>query len=128
MVFLGRLKGSQRRSSPRHSNKTNRDQVCHKCRSPNNFINFFPQGEVKYKKNHLEKGKHTRNDQCVSTNRRMTTQDVDKAVKRTFAKMGKTSSEDTMCHYKQEDDHQRCRQSHQESICKNGKNIKRTHR
>ncbi|KAH0737595.1 hypothetical protein KY290_036300 [Solanum tuberosum] len=46
-----------------------RDQVCHKCGSPDHFIMFYPLKALEEKRNNSEKAKEIKNDKYIATNR-----------------------------------------------------------
>ena len=82
----------QKKTTQKPSENT-KDQVCHKCGSPDHFITFGPLWALEQKKTNSEKGKDIKKDKFVPSNRRMTTQEADMSMKRAFAAMGNSSEE-----------------------------------
>ena len=76
------------KKTPQKPNENTKDQVCHKCGSPDHFINFCPLWALEQKKTNSEKGKDIKKDKFVPSNRRITTQEEDISMKRAFAAMG----------------------------------------
>ena len=91
--MLKRGQTFQNKASQKPSENT-KDQVCHKCGSPNHFIKFCPLWALEQKKANFEKGKDIKKDKFVPSNRRMTTQEADMSMKRAFAAMGNSSDEE----------------------------------
>ncbi|XP_069150603.1 uncharacterized protein [Solanum lycopersicum] len=91
--MLKRGQTFQKKAFQKPSENT-KDQVCHKCGSPDHFIKFCPLWAVEQKKVNFEKGKDIKKDKFVPSNRRMTTQEADMSMKRAFAAMGNSSDEE----------------------------------
>ena len=92
--MLKRGQTFQKKAFQKPSENT-KDQVCHKCGSPDHFIKFCPLWAVEQKKVNYEKGKDIKKDKFVPSNRRMTTQEADMSMKRAFAAMGNSSDEES---------------------------------
>ncbi|XP_027774342.1 uncharacterized protein LOC114078040 [Solanum pennellii] len=92
--MLKRGQAFQKKTSQKPSENT-KDQVCHKCGSPDHFIKFCPLWALEQKKANFEKGKDIKKDKFVPSNRRMTTQEADISMKRAFAAMGNSSDEES---------------------------------
>lgn len=73
--FTRMLKKGQafQKKTPQKSNENTKDQVCHKCGSPDYCIKFCPLWALEKKKTNSEKGKDIKKDKFVPSNRRMTT-------------------------------------------------------
>ncbi|TMX03822.1 hypothetical protein EJD97_013680, partial [Solanum chilense] len=82
------------KKTPQKSYENTKDQVCHKCGSPDHFIKFCPLWALEQKKTTSEKGKDIKKDKFVPSNRRMTTQEADISMKKAFATMGNSSDDD----------------------------------
>ncbi|XP_015080393.1 uncharacterized protein LOC107024028 [Solanum pennellii] len=95
--FTRMLKRGQafQKKTPQKSNENTKDQVCHKCGSPDYFIKFCLLSALEQKKINSEKGKDIKKDKFVPSNRRMTTQEADISMKRAFAAMGNSSDEES---------------------------------
>ena len=91
--MLKRGQAFQKKTSQKPSENT-KDQVCHKCGSPDHFIKFCPLWALEQKKANFEKGKDIKKDKFVPSNRRMTIQEADISMKKTFAAMGNSSDEE----------------------------------
>ena len=91
--MLKRGQAFQKKTSQKPSENT-KDQVCHKCGSPDHFINFCQLWALEQKKANFEKGKDIKNDKYIPTNRRMTNQEADLSTRRAFAAMGDLSEEE----------------------------------
>ena len=91
--MLKRGQPFQKKAFQKQSENT-KEQVCHKCGSPDHFIKFCPLWAVEQKKVNYEKGKDIKKDKFVPSNRRMTTQEADMSMKRAFAAMGNSSDEE----------------------------------
>ncbi|TMW81047.1 hypothetical protein EJD97_012454, partial [Solanum chilense] len=83
------------KKTPQKSNENTKDQVCHKCGSPDHFIKFCPLSALEQKKTNSEKGKDINKVKSVPSNIRMTTQEADILMKRSFAAMGNSSDEES---------------------------------
>ncbi|XP_069155768.1 uncharacterized protein [Solanum lycopersicum] len=92
--MLKRGQTFQNKASQKPSENT-KDQVCHKCGSPDHFIKFCPLWALEQKKANFEKGKDIKKDKFVPSNRRMTTQEADMSMKRAFTAMGNSSDEES---------------------------------
>ena len=92
--MLKRGQTFQKKAFQKPSENT-KDQVCHKCGSPDHFIKFCPLWALEQKKANFEKGKDIKKDKSVPSNRRMTTQEADMSMKRAFAAMGNSSDEES---------------------------------
>ena len=92
--MLKRGQTFQKKAFQKPSENT-KDQVCHKCGSPDHFIKFSPLWAVEQKKVNFEKGKDIKKDKFVPSNKRMTTQEADMSMKRAFAAMGNSSEEES---------------------------------
>ncbi|XP_069145867.1 COP1-interactive protein 1-like [Solanum lycopersicum] len=94
--FTRMLKRGQtfQKKTPQKSNESTKDQVCHKCGSPDHFIKFCPLWSLEQKKTTSEKGKDIKKDKFVPSNRRMTTEEADISMKKVFAAMGNSSDEE----------------------------------
>ncbi|XP_027772696.1 uncharacterized protein LOC107019735 [Solanum pennellii] len=91
--MLKRGQTFQKKAFQKPSENT-KDQVCHKCGSPDHFIKFCPLWAVEQKIVNFEKGKDIKKDKFVPSNKRMTTQEADMSMKRAFAAMGSSSDEE----------------------------------
>ncbi|XP_069146069.1 uncharacterized protein [Solanum lycopersicum] len=91
--MLKRGQAFQKKTSQKPAENT-KDQVCHKCGSPDHFIKFCPLWALEQKKANFEKGKGIKNDKYIPTNRRMTNQEADLSTRRAFATMGDLSEEE----------------------------------
>nr|XP_025887992.1 uncharacterized protein LOC112941868 [Solanum lycopersicum] len=91
--MLKRGQPFQKKAFQKRSENT-KEQVCHKCGSPDHFIKFCPLWAVEQKKVNYEKGKDIKKDKFVPSNRRMTIQEADMSMKRAFAAMGNSSDEE----------------------------------
>ncbi|XP_069151168.1 uncharacterized protein [Solanum lycopersicum] len=92
--MLKRGQTFQKKAFQKPSENT-KDQVCHKCGSPDHFIKFCPLWALEQKKANFEKGKDIKKDKSVPSNRRMTTQEADMSMKRVFAAMGNSFDEES---------------------------------
>ena len=92
--MLKRGQAFQKKTSQKPSENT-KDQVCHKCGSPDHFIKFCPLWALEQKKANSEKGKDIKKDKFVPSNRRMATQEADISMKKAFAAMGNSSDEES---------------------------------
>lgn len=91
--MLKRGQTFQKKTSQKPSENT-KDQVCHKCGSPDHFIKLCPLWALEQKKANFEKGQDIKNDKYIPTNRRMTNQEADLSTRRAFAAMGDLSEEE----------------------------------
>ena len=91
--MLKRGQTFQKKAFQKPSENT-KDQVCHKCGSPDHFIKFCPLWALEQKKANFEKGKDIKNDKYIPTNRRMTNQEADLSTRRAFAAKGDLSEEE----------------------------------
>ncbi|XP_069151793.1 uncharacterized protein [Solanum lycopersicum] len=93
--FTRMLKRGQtfQKKTPQKSNENTKDQVCHKCGSPDHFIKFCPLWALEQKKTTSEKGKDIKKDKLIPSNRRMTTQEENLSMKKAFAAI-RNSSDD----------------------------------
>ncbi|KAG5580150.1 hypothetical protein H5410_050777 [Solanum commersonii] len=83
------------RRGPQKVTGNSREQVCHKCGSPDHFIKFCPLWALEHQMSNLEKGKDVKSDKSIPTNRRMTNQEVDILMKKEFTTMGNSSEEES---------------------------------
>ena len=83
------------KKTPQKSNENTKDQVCHKCGSPDYCIKFCPLWALEKKKTNSEKGKDIKKDKFVPSNRRITTQEAEISMKRAFATMENSSDEES---------------------------------
>ena len=83
------------KKTPQKSNENTKDQVCHKCGSPDHFIKFCLLWVLEQKKTNSQNGKDIKKDKFVPSNRRITTQEVDISMKGAFAAMGNSSNEES---------------------------------
>lgn len=94
-------KGQNFQQKPqRNIEKEDRDQLCHKCGSPDQFIIFFPLWAVEHKTNMGYKLKEPKRDLVLPNHRRVMNQEADLAVKRAFAVL------DGCSYDSKEEDHQ----------------------
>ena len=66
--MLKRGQPFQKKASQKPSENT-KDQVCHKCGSPDHFIKFCPLWALEQKKANFEKGKDIKKDKLVPSHR-----------------------------------------------------------
>ena len=74
--MLKRGQAFQKKTSQKPFENT-KEQVCHKCGSPDHFIKFCPLWALEQKKANFEKGKDIKKDKFVPSNRRMTIHEED---------------------------------------------------
>ena len=96
--FTKILKRGQRfqKKIPQKTKENTKDQVCHKCGSPDHFIKFCPRWALEQKRTTSEKGKDIKKDKFIPSNRRMTSQEADISMKKAFATMGTHSTKNLM--------------------------------
>ena len=80
--------------SPQKINENTKDQVCHKCGSPDHFMKFCPLQALEKKRTISEKGKDIKKDKFIPSNRRITIQQADLSMKRALTTMENSSDEE----------------------------------
>jgi len=95
--FSRMLKRGQvfQRRNPQKTNENTKEQVCHKCGSPDHFIKFCPLWALEQKRGTSKKLREVKNDKYIPSNRRMTNQEADLSMKKAFAAMGNLSEEES---------------------------------
>jgi len=95
--FSRMLKKGQvfQRRNPQKTNENTKEQVCHKCGSPDHFIKFCPLWALEQKRGTSEKIREIKNDKYIPSNRRMKNQEVNLSMKKAFATMGNLSEEES---------------------------------